>query len=202
MIVWMPEPSSARSNGSHISMLPPMPMMSSSGRPSPRMAARMRIPSTSTKRMRWSPAACRGLIAEAPAEDAGDVERREHANGAPRAGLDDHRVACAVLEHALRDVGQALVRIGEEHFTVATSPAVWPAMELALRRMSWSVITAHGRRSLSGSGSTASRSTTIACTCSLAIRCATAVSGVPGSQVSTRGRIASATRACSKLGVR
>ena len=54
VIVWMPDPPSARSNGSHISMLPPMPMMSSSGRPSPRTATRMRIPSTSTKRMRWS----------------------------------------------------------------------------------------------------------------------------------------------------
>ena len=57
VIVWMPEPSSACSNGCHISMLPPMPMTSSNGRPSPRMAARMRIPSTSTKWMPWSPAA-------------------------------------------------------------------------------------------------------------------------------------------------
>ena len=83
---------------------------------------------------------------------------------------------------------------------VATSPAVRSATSAAQRRMSWSVITAHGWRSISRSGSVASGSTTIACTCSLAIRCATASSGVPGSQVSTRGRIASATRACSKLG--
>ena len=43
-----------------------------------------------------------------------------------RAGLDDHRVARAVLEHAMRDVGQALVRIGEEHLArrdVARGPA-------------------------------------------------------------------------------
>jgi hypothetical protein len=48
VIVWMPDGRNARSNGSHISMLPPMPIIISSGLPSPRTAVRMRSPSTST----------------------------------------------------------------------------------------------------------------------------------------------------------
>ena len=64
---------SARSSGSHISMLPPRPMMSSSGRPSPRIETRTRCPSTRTK-CRTRPRRAHvqvDVAARAPARGAG-----------------------------------------------------------------------------------------------------------------------------------
>src|SRR5690242_6099834 len=50
LIVRTARPSTAASNGAHMSRFPPMPMSSSRGRPSPRTAIRSRTPSTSTCR--------------------------------------------------------------------------------------------------------------------------------------------------------
>ena len=122
--------------------------------------------------------------------------------GRPVQGLDDHRVARVVLEHALGDVGQALVGPHEQGR---------PRRDVARRllgdggRAAQNVaIGDHSPRvavdRVLGIGPLGR--TTIACTCSLAIRWATVTSGVSGVQVSTRGRIASATRAWSKVGVR
>src|SRR6201989_3499105 len=51
----MPRARSSRSNGCHISRLPPAPMMRSSGRPSPVIRTRSRTPSMSTNRSAAAP---------------------------------------------------------------------------------------------------------------------------------------------------
>lgn len=51
---------------------------------------------------------CRHSVRAMPAEHAGDVERRNHANGASAAVVHHERVGLAAFDHATRDVGQAL----------------------------------------------------------------------------------------------
>jgi hypothetical protein len=100
-----------------------------------------------------------------------------------------------VLEHALRNVGQALVGLGEEDLA-RRDLARGPAGDGGRAAQDIMVGDHRPRTAVDCAGGVDRlEHTTIACTCSLAIRCATLTSGVSGSQVSPRGRIASATRA-------
>src|SRR5262249_56473648 len=69
LIVWISAPSSRSSNGAHISRLAPIPMSSSSGRPSPRTATRSGTPSIVTVRTTRRPLDERADTGDVPSDD-------------------------------------------------------------------------------------------------------------------------------------